>query len=153
MHVLFPLLQSFLTMVIAHWYIAIGLQVGYNIKIPWPLGLPGRPNTSGCMQPMGSSCGYDPSRTESDILPFSLYKEAEGSGAFAACHVLPPGHQLQRPAAECTAAHYRQAPRALLEEVSSRGRGGAAANQDAAGQGWRGEDTGWRALARAAPDG
>lgn len=84
----------------------------HNIKIPWSLGPPARPVTSGYMQATQSP-------SESDLLLCDPRKEAAGSAAFAACRALP-GHRPPRPAAECTAVPCRGGLTALLEELGAR---------------------------------
>lgn len=148
--VLFPLLQSFPTMVIAHGCIAIGLQVKYNIKIPWLLGLPAR-TASWYMQPMGRApLGIiQAKQSVTSCLAITTSRQKVSSICCLPCVTTWTSTSEAR-AAQCLAAHYRQGSRALLEEVSSRGQVGGAPTHG--GQGWRGKET-WRTPARAAREG
>lgn len=135
-------------MVIAHWYIAVGLQVKYNIKIPWLLGLPARTTTSGYTQPMGRApLGIIQAKQSVTSCLAVTTSRQKVSGICCLPYVTTWTSTSEARTAEYTAACYRQGSRALLEEVSSRGQVAGAANQG--GQGWRGKETGWRTLARA----
>ena len=139
-------------MVIAHWCIAFGLQVKYNIKIPWLLGLPARTTTSGYTQPMGRApLGIIQAKQSVTSCLAITTSRKKVSSICCLPYVTTWTSTSEARAAEYTAARFRQGSRALLEEVSSRGQVGGAATQG--GQGWRGKETGWRTLARAAWEG
>ena len=149
--VLFPLLQSFPTMVSTYGCIAIGLQVKYNIKIPWLLGLPAR-TACGYTQPTGRApLGIIQAKQSVTSCLAITTSRQKVSSICCLPYVTTWTSTSEARAAQCIAAHYRQGSRSLLEEVSSRGQVGGAATQS--GQGWRGKETGGRTPARAAREG